>query len=1238
MTSTRNKEKLPMKALRPALIMLSLLLLCGLSVSFTSSSQTSNSFTIEQVLSAPFPENLIAAPKGERIAWTFNHQGKRNVWFAEGPDFKARQLTQYNNDDGQEITQLSFTADGKYVVYVRGGDPNVAGEIPNPTSNAEPALQAVFAVDADTGRVKMLGEGTDPKVSTVSDQVALIKDNQIHVISITGAAKPQPLFIARGSNESPQWSPDGKKVAFVSRRNTHSLIGVYDTTTRTIRWIAPSIDRDAFPRWSPDGRQLAFIRQPARGLRPRPMSEDIPDPWAIFVADAATGQAKEIWHSGKGLRDSLPRYPGENVLQWGKGANNEDRLVFASEADGWLRLYSMPANGGEASALTPTGSEVEHIAMTPDRRSIVFSSNYKDVDRRHLWRVPTTGGEPKIVTSGDSLQWSPTITGDGRKLAFLISSADIPAMPALSDLPEGVSDVSELKAALKDVRVLTQIPTEYPVRKMTSPQQVIFRAADGIEIHGQLFLPKNARPGEKLPAVVFAHGGPVRQMLLGWHYLYYYHNAYGFNQWLANKGYAVLSVNFRSGIGYGHDFRQARQRGARGAAEYQDIVAAAHYLRSRSDIDPARIGMWGGSYGGYLTAMALARNSDLFAAGVDLHGVHDWSARLSNANWIDYGNRDAQKIALESSPVASVEKWKSPVLFIHGDDDRNVAFSQTVDLAVRLRERGVPFEQIVYPDEVHDFLLHRHWIEIYKAAADFLDRHLKLGRVSSANTGGRDARAPGVDLLIRGGRVVDGTGADPVVRDIGIRDDRIVFIGDAAQSSLSAARTINADGLIVAPGFIDPHTHAFEDLSNPQRKNNVNYLMQGVTTVFTGNDGAGPVNVNEVYSQWQRDGIGTNAAVFVGHGTVRGKVLGMKDAEPTAEQLEQMKAMVSRAMDEGALGLSTGLYYAPGSYAKTEEVIELAKVAAAKGGLYDSHLRDESSYTIGLLGSIRETLRIGREAHIPVHISHLKALGTDVWGQSKDVIALVEQAQREGIKVTANQYPYTASGTSIGASLLPRWAEAGGNKELLKRIDDPVVRPKLMAEMEANLKRRGGPESLLITGTRNREWVGKTLGALSKQWNKTPVEAALEIIKAGGASVASFNMNEQDIENFMRQSWVMTGSDGSSGHPRKYGTYPRKLREYVYERKIIALPFAIRSSSALVAETFGLAERGRIAPGSFADLVLFDEKTIRDRATYEQPELFAEGVKYVIVNGRVAVEDGKYNGVLAGHPLRKSEL
>jgi len=492
-----------------------------------------------------------------------------------------------------------------------------------------------------------------------------------------------------------------------------------------------------------------------------------------------------------------------------------------------------------------------------------------------------------------------------------------------------------------------------------------------------------------------------------------------------------------------------------------------------------------------------------------------------------------------------------------------------------------------------------------------------------------------LDLLIKGGRVFDGSGSPAANYDIGIRGDRIAFIGDAAKSAVSAARTIDASGLIVAPGFIDPHTHTFEDLSDLKRKSNENYLMQGVTTVITGNDGGGPIHVGEIFEKWEKQGIGTNAGLLVGQGTVRGQVMKMTDADPTPDQLAQMKHLVAQAMDEGALGMSTGLYYAPGSYAKTEEIIELANEAAKRGGIYDSHMRDESSYTIGLLGSIRETIRIGREAKIPVHISHIKALGTDVWGQSVEAIAIINKARAEGIDVTADQYPYTASGSSLTASLVPRWAEVGGHSELLKRIDDPQTRPRLTAEMEANLKRRGGAESLLITSGRDKTLIGKTLGAIAKQRNKTPVEAALEIIKAGGAGVASFNMNEKDIENFMKQSWVMTGSDGSTGHPRKYGTFPRKLREYVFNRKVVTLPFAIHASSKLTAETFRLRDRGELKLGYFADVVVFDEKTIADRATYEHPEELAVGMKYVIVNGKLAVEGSKYTGALAGRPIRR---
>lgn len=509
------------------------------------------------------------------------------------------------------------------------------------------------------------------------------------------------------------------------------------------------------------------------------------------------------------------------------------------------------------------------------------------------------------------------------------------------------------------------------------------------------------------------------------------------------------------------------------------------------------------------------------------------------------------------------------------------------------------------------------------------------GGVSTLVEPGRAAQNQRLDILIRGGRVIDGLGGDPVVTDVGISGDRIVFIGDAARDKRQAGRVIEAKGLVVAPGFIDPHTHAAEDLGTLSGHSNQNFLFQGVTTVVTGNDGSSPLPIGATLKRWQDQGIGTNAVLYIGHGSVRQRVMGMSDAAPTAEQLDKMKSLVREAMREGAFGMSTGLYYAPGSYAKTAEVIELAKVVAAQGGVYDTHMRDESTYNIGVLDSIRETIEIGRQARLPVHISHIKMLGVDVWGKSDEAIRLIEEARREGIAVTANQYPYTASGTSLTAALVPRWAEVGGTAELFKRIDDPAVRLRLITEMEVNLKRRGGAESLLITRARNQDLVGKRLNEIARARSKSAVETALEIIREGGAGVASFNMSEKDIENFMKQPWVMTGSDGSSGHPRKYGTYPRKISDYVLKRRVISLPRMIEASSNQVATELRIPERGRIAIGWFADIIAFDEKTIAEQATYEQPEVLSTGMRYVLVNGKLAIQDGQFTGVLMGRALKK---
>lgn len=490
-----------------------------------------------------------------------------------------------------------------------------------------------------------------------------------------------------------------------------------------------------------------------------------------------------------------------------------------------------------------------------------------------------------------------------------------------------------------------------------------------------------------------------------------------------------------------------------------------------------------------------------------------------------------------------------------------------------------------------------------------------------------------VDILIRGGTVVSGTGTAPRPADVGIRGDRIVFVGNAAGARVTGTRTIDAKGLIVAPGFIDPHTHTDADLSHEGRNANLAYLMQGVTTVVTNNDGGGSIEIGRTLDGWRKTGIGTNAAVYIGEGSVRRAVMRASDAAPTPAQLDSMRAIVKRGMEQGAIGMSTGLYYAPGSFATTEEIIELAKVAAAGGGLYDTHMRDESSYTIGLIGSVNETIRIGREAHLPVHISHIKALGADVWGQSDSVIKIMKRARAEGIDATASQYPYTASGSSVGASLLPRWAEAGDTLRAI--IANPASRARLVADMTENLRRRGGANTLLMTSTRDSTILGKRLDAIAAARHVSPVEAAIQIILNGGSSVASFNMTDKDIEKFMVQDFIVTDSDGSDGHPRKYGTFPKLLRTYVYTKHTLTLPQAIHRSSQRTAQFLGFRDRGTIANGAFADVIAFDPETIADRSTYEQPTLLAVGMKYVLVNGTVAIDDGKYTGAMAGRVLKR---
>jgi N-acyl-D-aspartate/D-glutamate deacylase len=485
------------------------------------------------------------------------------------------------------------------------------------------------------------------------------------------------------------------------------------------------------------------------------------------------------------------------------------------------------------------------------------------------------------------------------------------------------------------------------------------------------------------------------------------------------------------------------------------------------------------------------------------------------------------------------------------------------------------------------------------------------------------------DLLIHGGTIYPG-GADPYTGDIAVSGDRIVAVG--AHLTVSAARTIDARGMIVAPGFIDPHTHmgGWLTADDADRRLVEPFLKQGVTTAFVGNDGGGTIEVGKLLASAKAKPVGINYATFTGFGTIREHVIGDDRRAPTAAELDREKALVRGAMCEGALGLSTGLFYAPQSFSKTDEVVALAKVAGAMGGVYDTHLRDEANYTVGLAAAVDEAIAIAREGRIPVHISHIKALGVDLHGMAPTIIGRIEAARAKGLHVTAGQYPWDASGTSLVASLIPLWAQDGGRAAMLERFDDPAQAARLHAEIAENMRRRGGAESLLIV---EGQWKGRRLDAVAKALGTDPVSAAIATIREGDPATISFNMAESDIEAFMRQPWTMTDSDASTAHPRVYGSFARKYAVYVKERHVLNLREFIDRSSALTADWFGIADRGHLRPGAFADVVVFDPARYAARATYEQPDLTAAGVRTVLVNGRVAVDDGKLTGEAAGRAL-----
>jgi dipeptidyl-peptidase-4 len=730
--------------------------------------------TIEQFMSPASPLDLVAAKKADRLAWMTYDRGMRNVYSAGAPDFRPVRLTRFLEDNGIDITNVRISDDGGVVVFVRGSAPNSDGWVANPSHDPDGPVREIWAVRTTTGSTAFrIAEGGAPELSPDGRFVLYVKDNQIYRARVSTAPQvseidkgEKPFITAWGNNTNPRWSPDGSKVAFVSTRTNHSFIGLYDVATRSVTYVSPSVDYDALPTWSPDGKQIAFTRRPGlpfgrqgqggagatslgnpAGPAGRGGSAGVcagvggeggrgggrfggqPDTasavdrrfpglcratfrggytLSIMVADIprgavdhvteSTAEAREVWHN----QPNEPVFSNINRMFWGDG-----HLVFpvSPSTDEWDRYWSVKLDGTTTRPilLTTTDGLIEDATsatLSPDGRTLYYCTNARDIERRDIWAVPVAGGTPLQVTSGDGIETYPQPLGSGRQVGVLYFDAKRPASVGLVPATGGNARV-----------IFPVLNRDFPLEAHVVPEVVRIKAPDGVEVPNQLFLPKDLRPGERRPALVFVHGGPARQMLPGYHYMQFYHWSYAYNQWLANQGYVVLSVNYRSGIGYGRSFRQAPNTGRNGNAEYQDVLAAGKYLQGRPDVDPARVGIWGLSYGGVLTAQALARNSDIFVAGADLAGVHLWGSSL-----------DTAAVSYRSSAIAAIDTWKSPVFLVHGDDDRNVDFAQTVGLVQLLRARDIYYELMVIPDDLHESMIHGLWLDTWARIGKFLHR------------------------------------------------------------------------------------------------------------------------------------------------------------------------------------------------------------------------------------------------------------------------------------------------------------------------------------------------------------------------------------------------------------------------------------------------------------------------------------------------------------------------------------
>lgn len=663
-------------------------------------------FSIEEVMQAPFPSSLVAAHGAKAVAWVFDDRGCRNVWVADAAHgMRGRAVTTFTGDEGFDIGELVISADARLLAFTRGG--SLEDDRPADTdSSAEgPTPREIWLAVSAGGAARRVGAGHSPAFSPDGSRLVFADGARVwsYATEATGGA-PQTLLVDEGKVQSVTFSPDGRRVAFVSGRVRHSLIGVYDFATRRIGWMSPSLDQDTSPVFSPDGSQIAFIRMPTEEV-PIFVTRRSGQPWSIWVADVRTGSGKRVWVADVGAGSVFQPTQSQQSLLW----TLHDRLVFPWEKTGWLQLYAVAASGGTALPVTSGGFEIAHLALSPDRSQIVYSSNQDDRDRLHVWSVDPDHGRRVRAGSDSAIEDAPQTSADGTLYA-LQSDAARPLEPVM------------FAAGRWQPLAPGTVPGSFPQAQLVAPESVSFPARDGQTAYGQIIEPRGGA-SRRHAAILFFHGGPERQMLLGFHPMDAYSFMYALNQYFVSEGYVVLSVNYRGGSGYGLDFREAPGLAAGGASELNDLLGAIAYLKGRQDVDARRIGIWGGSYGGLMTALGLARASADLAAGVDYAGLYNWATFLKAIG--APASPEATQLALESSPIATIEAWKSPVLVVQADDDRDVPFSQSAELIEALRAHHIDHEEMILPDEIHNLSRYASWMSFFHAADQYFERHLQ---------------------------------------------------------------------------------------------------------------------------------------------------------------------------------------------------------------------------------------------------------------------------------------------------------------------------------------------------------------------------------------------------------------------------------------------------------------------------------------------------------------------------------